>query len=71
MVVCTEHTSTLHRPVSIFINPLEIESGEIKPAYSLSANEVLVVYQRDRADKTISRRVQYGPTIFTPSADEW
>lgn len=55
----------------MFINPLLIESAVVKQAHSLSANEVLVVYKRDRGDRVVQRRVQYGPTIFTPSADEW
>lgn len=55
----------------MFINPILIESALVKHAHSLNANEVLVVYKRHREDKVVQRRVQYGPTIFTPSADEW
>jgi hypothetical protein len=58
-------------PCSMFINPLVVESAVVKQAHSLSANEVLVVYKRDRGDRIVQRRIQYGPTIFTPSADEW
>jgi len=58
-------------PCSLFLNPLRMESADIKESYSLDANEVLVVYQRERESGGVLRRVQHGPTVFTPSADEW
>ena len=59
------------RPCSMYVNPIDTESAEVKPAHSLDANEVLVVYRQDRGDHIVQRRIQYGPTIFIPSADEW
>ena len=58
-------------PCSLFLNPLRMESADVKESYSLDANEVLVVYQRERESGGVLRRVQHGPTVFTPSADEW
>jgi hypothetical protein len=68
---CSGEVEHLPGPCSMFLNPLQIESAEVKPSHSLNANEVLVVYKRDRGDHIVQRRIQYGPTIFTPSADEW
>ncbi len=53
------------------MNPLRMDSADIKQAIALDANEVLVVYQRERESGGVLRRIQYGPTVFTPSADEW
>ena len=64
------HTHT-HSPCSLYQNPLRVDSVEVKESYALDANEVLVVYQRNRDTGGVERRVQNGPTVFTPSADEW
>ena len=61
----------LSRPVYVFMNPIRMESATKYKAISLDANEVLVVYQRERESGGVLRRIQYGPTVFTPSADEW
>ena len=59
------------RPCSVFMNPLRMESVEVKQCISLDANEVLVVYQKDTENGGVLRRIQNGPTVFTPSANEW
>ena len=51
------------------MNPVLIESAEVLNSIALDANEVLVVYQR--VEGSVNRRVQHGPTVFTPSANEW
>ena len=53
------------------MNPLRMESVEVKHCISLDANEVLVVYQKDAESGGVLRRIQNGPTVFTPSANEW
>ena len=60
-----------HRPYSLFMNPLEMESADVKDSISLDANEVLVVYEREMESGGVARRIQHGPTVFTPSANEW
>ncbi len=60
-----------NRPASLFLDPLRMDSANVQNAISLDANEVLVVYQRERESGGVLRRIQYGPTVFTPSADEW
>ena len=61
-----------HRPSSVFVDPLIMDRAEVCDAISLDANEVLVVYQQMREDGGIvRRRIQHGPTLFTPTADEW
>ena len=55
----------------MFQNRYETESVEVHPSISLDADEVLVVYQRERESGGVMRRIQHGPTVFTPSADEW
>ncbi len=68
---CMVWVSALCSPISVFMNPLRMDSADIKQAIALDANEVLVVYQRERESGGVLRRIQYGPTVFTPSADEW
>ena len=53
------------------MNPLQMESAQVLDSISLDANEVLVVYQREVESGGVMRRIQHGPTVFTPSADEW
>ncbi len=65
------YASVLYRPASLFLDPLRMDSCNVQNAISLDANEVLVVYQRERESGGVLRRIQYGPTVFTPSADEW
>lgn len=56
----------------MYVNPLEVDRADVKDSFSLDADEVLVVYSKDRVGTgRVTRRVQYGPTVFTPTADEW
>ncbi len=55
----------------MFMNPIEMDSVEVKNSIALDANEVLVVYQRERESGGVARLIKHGPTVFTPSADEW
>ena len=48
-----------------------MNNAEVMSSISLDANEVLVVYSRDRSTSQVVRKIQYGPMLFTPSADEW
>ena len=53
------------------MNPLEMDGVTVKNSIALDANEVLVVYQRERESGGVLRLIKHGPTVFTPSADEW
>lgn len=59
------------RPSYIYINPFNMNNAEVMDSISLDANEVLVVYSRDRATDQVTRKIQYGPMLFIPDADEW
>ena len=48
-----------------------MESVTVQNATALDANEVLVVYRYDDDKKTVSRRIQHGPSVYMPAADEW
>jgi len=63
-------TST-NRPCYTYIDPFTMNNAEVMSSISLDANEVLVVYSRDRSTDQVVRKIQYGPMLFTPSADEW
>ena len=55
----------------MFMNPLEMDVMEVQNSIALDANEVLVVYQRERETGGVLRIIKHGPTVFTPTADEW
>ena len=61
----------LLRPSYIYVNPFNMNNAEVMDSISLDANEVLVVYNRDRATDRVTRKIQYGPMLFIPDADEW
>lgn len=48
-----------------------MNNAEVMESISLDANEVLVVYSRDRSTNQVTRKIQYGPMLFIPDADEW
>ena len=48
-----------------------MNNAEVMESISLDANEVLVVYSRDRSTNQVQRKIQYGPMLFIPNADEW
>ena len=61
----------LCRPCYIYIDPFTMNNAEVMSSISLDANEVLVVYSRDRSANKVVRKIVYGPMLYTPSADEW
>ena len=61
----------LFRPCVKFHNTITMESVTVQNATALDANEVLVVYRYDNNKKTVSRRIQHGPSVYMPAADEW
>jgi len=48
-----------------------MNNAEVMSSVSLDANEVLIVYSRNRSADKVVRKIQYGPMLYTPSADEW
>ena len=60
-----------YRPCYIYIDPFTMNNAEVMESISLDANEVLVVYSRDRSTNQVKRKIQYGPMLFIPNADEW
>jgi len=48
-----------------------MNNAVVMDSISLDANEVLVVYSRDRSANKVVRKIQYGPMLFIPNADEW
>eukprot|EP00731_Ephydatia_muelleri_P029544 Em0021g67a len=58
-------------PCVKFHNTITMESVTVQNATALDANEVLVVYRYDNNKKTVSRRIQHGPSVYMPAADEW
>ncbi|XP_060083303.1 uncharacterized protein LOC132562573 [Ylistrum balloti] len=58
-------------PCVMFKNPIAHNSITIKNMRSLDANEALVVYKKEELTKEVTRYIQFGPTLFTPQANEW
>ena len=50
---------------------ITMESVDVKSAMALDANEVLVVYRYDNETKKVVRRIQHGPCVYIPAANEW
>ena len=61
----------LFRPCVKFHDPLRMDSVTVQNATALDANEVLVVYRYDNETKKVSRRIQHGPSVYIPTANEW
>jgi len=59
------------RPCYLYIDPFTMNNAQVLESISLDANEVLVVYNRDRSTNQVARKIQYGPMLFLPDADEW
>ena len=67
------HCTTLlrHRPCVKYHDPITMESVAVKSATALDANEVLVIYRYDKESQKVSRRIQHGPCVYFPAANEW
>lgn len=73
LVVCYKDGRMEHKkgPCVMFKNPIAHNSITILNMRSLDANEALVVYRREEMSKEVTRYIQFGPTLFTPQANEW
>ena len=63
----------LSGPAEVWFDPRVHQSIQKKPALQLSAKEAVVVYSRQggaEPQKT-TRRIVYGPGLFTPEPGEW
>src|SRR5262245_1175697 len=60
----------LRGPVDLWFDPVEHASITIQDSIPIDADEVLVVYQRQK-DEMVARRVLKGPAQYVPQADEW
>ena len=78
--ICYRNGRVEHRPGPCFMyhDPYQITSIQVKEAVSLDANEVLVVYSKlekegpeGQVTTSVVRRIQYGPTLYVPDANEW
>jgi hypothetical protein len=59
----------LRGPASLWFNPVEHASIDVKPCLIVDSHEAIVVYRRD--ESTVARRVEHGPALFMPTAEEW
>jgi hypothetical protein len=59
----------LRGPASLWFNPVEHASIDVKPCLVVDSHEAIVVYRRD--ESTVARRVEHGPALFMPTAEEW
>jgi len=62
-------TDHFRGPATVWRDPVEIESVEVRPMIEVDAHEALVVYRQEQGK--VQRRVVRGPTLFMPTADEW
>lgn len=62
----TEH---LCGPVAVWRDPVRHESIAVLNCLPVDANEAIVVYRRE-GDRVL-RRVERGPALFMPGAEEW
>ena len=63
------HSEHLRGPTSVWYDPVEHLSVEIKKALPLDSHEAIVVYRRTNGE--VERRVERGPALFVPQEDEW
>ncbi len=56
-------------PVAIWRDPVRHESVAVLNCLPVDANEAIVVYRRE-GDKVL-RRIERGPALFMPGAEEW
>ncbi|XP_071950449.1 uncharacterized protein [Antedon mediterranea] len=57
-------------PCRVYLNPMIHSSVYPEDCLTLDANEVVVVYGSDEKGQ-MTRRLQYGPTLFSPKSNEW
>lgn len=66
------HEEHLAGPVEIWFDPRIHESISRQDCLQIAAKEAVVVYrQQPDAGRTTSRRIIYGPAMFTPEPGEW
>ncbi len=63
------HREHLRGPASVWHDPVEHKTIEVKEALPLDSHEALVVYRRNNGD--VERRVERGPALFVPQQEEW
>jgi hypothetical protein len=56
-------------PAAIWFDPVEHASIDVQPCLVVNSHEAIVVYRRDQSH--VVRRVEHGPALFMPTADEW
>jgi hypothetical protein len=71
LVVRGKDGKTTHHPgpATVWLDPLLHESIEAQPKIQLNANEAIVVYRPEGG--VVHRRVERGPALFVPAAEEW
>lgn len=63
------HSTHVPGPAAVWFDPLEHDAIAVEKAVPIDANEAVVVYRRAAA--AVARRVERGPLLFVPAADEW
>jgi len=63
------HSEHVRGPASVWYDPVEHSSVEIKKALPLDSHEAIVVYRR--MNHEVERRVERGPALFVPHENEW
>lgn len=58
-------------PAELWFDPRVHLSVEKEDGLQVSAKEAVVVYSQAKNSGAISRRIVYGPTLFTPEPGEW
>lgn len=56
-------------PESLWFDPIEHASIDMQRCLVVDSHEAIVVYRREQAG--VGRRVEHGPALFMPTADEW
>jgi hypothetical protein len=56
-------------PAAVWLDPLEHDAIAVHPAIAIDANEAVVVYRREAP--AVTRRIERGPLLFVPGANEW
>ena len=56
-------------PAALWFDPVEHAAVDVQPCLVVDSHEAIVVYRREQAN--VVRRVEHGPALFMPTADEW
>src|SRR5262249_26961813 len=58
-------------PADVWLDPRVHQEISREEALQIAAKEAVVVYSNKEGTSTVQRRVEFGPTLFTPRPGEW